>query len=74
MSNTTPSNKPPSPLTITITDEGAWFDWTVDNDDNARAPYCGATRAGWHEALESALQAIAYKKRHPYQPSVRTEY
>lgn len=63
------------PMTITLTYEGEWYDWTVSGDSNARdGEYCGAVRGGWEEALASALSVVAYKKRHPYQPRVRTEY
>lgn len=64
-----------APMTISITFEGDWYDWTVSNDPNARAgEYCGAVQGGWEEALADALAVVAYGKRHPYRPSVKTEY
>jgi len=60
-------------LKITFEHIDGFWDWTVEGDDNARAPYCG-TATGLSLAYDGCLQAIQYKARHPYKPHVRTEY
>lgn len=60
-------------LKITIEYNRGWWDWTVEGDDNARAPYCG-TAIGLSLAYDGCLQAIQYKARNPYKFNVRTEY
>lgn len=62
-----------SDLTITIHFDGKWWDWTVEGDENARAPYCGAA-VSLDLAYEGIVETIKDKKRHPYKPNVRTEY
>jgi hypothetical protein len=60
-------------LRITIELVDGWWDWTVEGDANARAPYCG-TADTFFGAYEGIARTIQDKKRHPYNPKVRTEY
>ena len=60
-------------LKITLEHDGEWWDWTVEGDENARGPYCGAADTYWH-AFESIASVMQAKKRNPYRPNVRTEY
>ena len=62
-----------SNLKITIEYDGTWWDWTVEGDENARAPYCGVADS-LTLAYDGIVTGIQAKKRHPYNPSVRTEY
>lgn len=60
-------------MKIIFENNGGWWDWTVEGDDNARAPYCG-TAMGLSLAYDGCLQAIQDKARRPYKSNVRTEY
>ena len=58
---------------ITIEDIDGWYDWVVEGDRNARGPYCGGGR-NLSEVLDSIDRCVRDKRRHPYNPKVRTEY
>lgn len=58
---------------ITVEEVDGWFDWIVEGDRNARGPYCGGGR-NLEDVLASIAETVKDKRRHPYNPKVRTEY
>ena len=62
-----------SKLKITFEYDGTWWDWSVEGDENARAPYCGANDT-FSTAYDAVVRCIQFNKRNPYNPNARTEY
>ena len=60
-------------MKITFEKNDGWWDWTVEEDPNARGSYCG-TANRLHVAYTGMAEAMKDKARHPYSPKVRTEY
>lgn len=58
---------------VTIEEVDGWYDWIVEGDRNARGPYCGGGR-NFEAVLDSIASTVKDKRRHPYNPRVRTEY